>query len=147
MTSILPRLRGTGIHRADDKIAELRDDVARLLNFKAAADDYFAILVHDRNETFAALQFAEHGRQAAEAIVIDQERQIRDLKRQLGEAKRRLEVGVLAEAAAAETQEIDVRALQERLADGPVRTLNQSPMARRNPGHVPGWVKDPNPAA
>jgi hypothetical protein len=142
VTSILPRLRGTGTRRADDRIAELRDDVARLLNFKAASDDYFAILMHDRNEVYAAWQFAEHGKQAAEAIVIDQQAQIRDLKRQLGEAKRRLEVGVLAEAAAAQTQELDVRALQEKFADGPVVALNQTPMARRSPGHVPGWVKD-----
>lgn len=148
MTSILPRLRGTGSRRADDKIAELRDDIARLLNFKAAADDYFAILIHDRNKTYAAWKFAEHGRQIAEGIVLDQERQIRDLKRQLGEVKRRLEITVLAEAAATETQELDLRTLRERLSEGPVRTLNQSPQARRDPGHVPGWVKDqPEPAA
>lgn len=73
---------------------------------------------------------------------------VRGLEAQVARLERRLEISVLAEAVVTETQEIDVRALQERLAEGPVRTLNQSPQARRNPGHVPGWVKDqPEPAA
>jgi chromosome segregation ATPase len=149
VTSFLPRLRGNGGHRADDRIAQLEDLIAQLrdenathLNRQAAIDDYIKILQGDRNDVYAAWQFAEHGRQAAEAIVVDQERQIRDLKRQLGEAKRRLEVGVLAEAAAAQTQELDLRTLQERFAEGPVVALNQTPQARRSPDHVPGWVKD-----
>lgn len=54
MTSILPRLRGTGIRRAVDKVAELRDENVRLLNRQAAADDFFAILMHDVVTTNAA---------------------------------------------------------------------------------------------
>lgn len=111
LNDLIPALKGPGRRRAVDEVERLREDNIRLLNRQAAADDYFAILAQDRREVYEAWQFAEYGRQAAEAIVVDQERQIRDLKRQLADTQRRLEVGVLAEAAASKTQEIDVRPL------------------------------------
>ncbi|MFI6560335.1 hypothetical protein [Streptomyces sp. NPDC050534] len=152
ITAYLPRLssaaRPTRRHRASDEVKRLRAKNRKLSEWKAQADAYFERLRADRQAVYASLQFAEHARQAAEQIVVEQERQIRDLKRQLGEAKRRLEIGVLAEAAAAETQELDVSSLRERFAEGPVYALHQSPMARRKPDHVPAWVKDqPDPAA
>ena len=70
---------------------------------------------------------------------------VRGLEQQIADLERRLNVGVLAEAAAAKTQEIDVRSLRERFASGPVRALHSSPQARAGATHVPGWVKDAQP--
>lgn len=97
------------------------------------------------------LQLDDKDREHAETVARIDERHaeiVRGLEAQVIRLQRRLEVGVLAEAAATETQEIDTQSLQERFAHGPVVALNQTPMARRSPGHVPGWVKDqPDPAA
>lgn len=112
LTELIPALKGNGGRRAVDKVTELRAENRKLLTRQLAADDFFALLTQDRRDVYEAWQFAEHGRQAAEAIVIDQERQIRDLKRQITELERRLQVGVLAEAAATKTQEIDVSAVR-----------------------------------
>jgi hypothetical protein len=74
---------------------------------------------------------------------------VRGLEQQIADLQRRLDIRTFAEAAAAKTQEIDVRSLQERFASGPVRALHSSPQARTGAAHVPGWVKDeqPDPAA
>ncbi|WP_409469127.1 hypothetical protein [Streptomyces sp. HC307] len=126
-------LKGHGRRRAVDEVGRLREDNIKLLNRQAAADDYFAILQQNRREVYEAWQFAEHGRQAAEAIVVDQERQIRDLKRQLADTQRRLDIGVKANAAADQTQPIPVIT--------PV-PLHQAPMAVTDPGHVPpSWAR------
>lgn len=136
MTSILPRLRGAGGHRADDKIAELRDDVLRLLNWQTAAQDYFAILQNDRADVYAAWQYAEDKAARAEDIVVWQDAQLRDLEQQVVDLKRRLQVQCLAESAATTTQEIDVRDLQARFSDGPVVSLHHSPQAVVDPGQT-----------
>lgn len=112
LTELIPALKGNGGRRAVDKVTELRAENRKLLTRQLAADDFFALLTQDRRDVYEAWQFAEHGRQTAEAIVIDQERQIRDLKRQITELQRRLQIGVLAEAAATKTQEIDVSAVR-----------------------------------
>lgn len=91
------------------------------------------------------IQLDDQARDHAETIARIEDRHgeiVRGLEAQNARLQRQLEIGVLAEAAATETQELDVRALQERFADGPVVALNQTPMARRQPNHVPGWVKD-----
>lgn len=54
---------------------------------------------------------------------------VRGLEQHIADLERRLNVGVLAEAAAAKTQEIDVRSLRERFETGPVRRLGAAPMA------------------
>lgn len=67
---------------------------------------------------------------------------VRGLENQIAELQRRLRIGVLAEAAAARTQEIPVIT--------PVMPLHQAPFASVNPGRLPcTWgVKDePEPAA
>ncbi|WP_045562334.1 hypothetical protein [Streptomyces sp. FxanaA7] len=77
MTSILPRLRGTGSHRADDRIAELkaehatemaalRDENVRHLNRQAGSDDFFAVLMHDVVTTNAAWEQEKQLRAEAE---------------------------------------------------------------------------------
>jgi hypothetical protein len=77
MTNLLPRLRGTGSRRADDRIAELkaehstemaalRDENVRHLNRQAADDDFFAILMHDVVSTNAAWEQEKQMRGVAE---------------------------------------------------------------------------------
>lgn len=65
---------------------------------------------------------------------------VRGLERELKEHRERLSIACKANAAADQTQEIDPELVQ-RMCAKPV-PLHQSPMARRNPDHVPGWVKD-----
>jgi hypothetical protein len=161
VTSILPRLRGTGIRRADDKIAELkakhaaevarlnadadqlRQDVATLLNRQAASDDFFAILKHDVVTANAAWVGERTRRENAEKALVQAENAIRLRNRTIDDLKHKLDVGVNAEHVIAQTQEMEIPAdLRERFAEGPVVALNQTPMARRRPDHVPGWVKD-----
>ena len=132
--SLFDRVPRKPKHRAIDEVERLKlhKTWADLLiaSLKVQLDD----LAHEHAETIARID-----ERHAEVV--------RGLEAQVARLERRLEVGVLAEAVVTETQELDVRALQERFADGPVVALNQTPMARRSPGHVPGWVKDPGPAA
>lgn len=141
-------------HRANDRIAELearhaaelaglRDENVRLHHFKAAADDHF-MLMHqlatdlevDVRWLRADLAEAQGARAVAEADVEARNGWIADLERQTAELRQRLDVSTFAEAAAARTQEIDVRSLQERFATGPVVALHQAPLAA-DPTHVP----------
>lgn len=66
MTSILPRLRGTGSRRAVDEVQRLREDIAKLLNRQAGSDDFFALLMHDVVTTNAAWQQEKQLRGEAE---------------------------------------------------------------------------------
>ena len=73
-------------------------------------------------------QAAEH----ADAIARIDKRHaetVRGLEQQIAGLEHRLSVGVLAEHVVAKTQEIDVRSLRERFADGPIRSLHHSPQA------------------
>ncbi|MGW1744504.1 hypothetical protein ACWCRD_02580 [Streptomyces sp. NPDC002092] len=94
------------------------------------------------------LQLEEQEARHAEVVARIDERHaevVRGLEQQVADLERRLDIRAFAEAAAAKTQELDVRSLQERFADGPVLALNQTPMARRGAGNVPAWVKDEQP--
>ena len=55
-------------HDPDSIIRRLRQDVASLLNFKAAADDYFALLTQDRDEVYRCWQKAAADRDTAEQL-------------------------------------------------------------------------------
>ena len=119
------------------------DEIERQKTLRAGAD----LLIKGLR-----LQLAEKEAEHAEVVARIDARHaevVRGLEQQVADLERRLDVGVLAESAAAKTQEIDVRSLQERFADGPVLALHSSPQARRGASHVPGWVKDqqPDPAA
>lgn len=116
--------------RLRDEMVLLRDDNTRLLNRQAAADDYFAILWNDVLVSNQALVYKEELRQEAE-VAASQMRMQRDehaatiqridelhaqtveaLEAQLTEANRRLGIACQANAAADQTQEIDVSALR-----------------------------------
>lgn len=131
------------IARLEAHLAAVQDDNVRLLNFKAAADDYFMVqaqftadLEADVRRLTGQLAAEQGARAVAEADVEARDRWLKDMERELADARRRLDIGVLAEAAASRTQEIDVRGLRERFATGPVVSLHQSPQAA-DPTHVP----------
>lgn len=150
MTSLLPRLRGTGTHRADDRIAklerqlhELRDENVKLLNRQAAADDYFAILWNDVIVTQQALVVKEGLRQEAEMAAAQMRMERDELAGQVTELGRQL---APYKAAAANAHRIDVPPMQRIGADqdtqpSPVLTLPEAAAAGllgavTNPGHV-----------
>jgi len=54
---------------------------------------------------------------------------VAEMQQHIDDLTRRLNIGVLAGAAASETQEIDASELQARFADGPVVSLHHSPQA------------------
>jgi len=92
------------------------------------------------------LQLDDQDHEHAETVQRIDERHgevVRGLEDQIAELERRLRVGVLAEAAAAQTQEIPILV-------APV-PLHQAPFATTNPGHVrPSWAirdDEPEPAA
>ncbi|MFE2710535.1 hypothetical protein ACFXKI_00740 [Streptomyces mirabilis] len=66
ITDLIPGLKGSGSRRAADKLAELRDENRKLLTRQMAADDYFALLMQDRDEVYTAWTWAEQARQEAE---------------------------------------------------------------------------------
>jgi chromosome segregation ATPase len=133
----------TKLARTEAHLADVQEDNARLLNFKAAADDYFMVqaqftadLEADVRRLTEQLAAEQGARAVAEADVEARDRWIKDMERELADARRRLDIGVLAEAAASRTQETDMRDLRDRFATGPVVTLNNSPQAA-SPTHVP----------
>lgn len=68
MSLTLPFAGRRSKHHPDTIIRSLRQDIAKLMNWQAAADDYFALLTQDRNDVFAAWQWAEQQRQEAETV-------------------------------------------------------------------------------
>lgn len=77
LTDLIPALGGkpkprkanrveTKLRRTEARLAELREENVKLLNRQAAADDYFALLMQDRNEVYAAWTWSEQARQEAE---------------------------------------------------------------------------------
>lgn len=133
----------TKLARLEAHLAAVQEDNARLLNFKAAADDYFMVqaqftadLEDDVRRLTEQLAAEQGARAVAEADVEARDRWIKDMERELADARRRIDIGVLAEAAAAQTQETDMRGLRERFAAGRVVTLHHSPQAA-DPTHVP----------
>ncbi|MFD8008140.1 hypothetical protein [Streptomyces mirabilis] len=127
----------------DQAMAELTDlhaENAALRNLKAAADDTFVIQVQliddlegDVRRLRAELAAEQGARAVAEKDAETRGRWVDDLDKQLKDAKRRLEIGALAEAAAAKTQEIPVITR--------VLPLHEAPFATTNPGRVPpSWA-------
>jgi chromosome segregation ATPase len=127
------------LDQAMAELADLREENASLRNLKAGADDTFVIqlqVIDDLEGGVRRLReelAAEQGARAvAEKDAETRGRWVADLEQQLADAKRRLEIGALAEAAAARTQEIPVIT--------PVVPLHQAPFATTNPAHVPSWA-------
>jgi len=71
----------TKLARTREQLAAVQQDNAKLLNRQAAADDYFAILMQDRDQVYAAWEFAEQKRQEAETVAVcamDESRRLAD---------------------------------------------------------------------
>jgi hypothetical protein len=144
----IPGLKGTGSHRAHDRIAELealvgelRDENVKLLNRQAAADDFFMIQDQYATDLEAELAQEKRAHAATKADLQTRNRWVADLEGRLADAERRLDIRKLAETAAERTQEMPVIT--------PVVPLHQSPMAVTDPGRAPSWAKrdEPEPAA
>ncbi|MFB6675554.1 hypothetical protein ACFCWG_24650 [Streptomyces sp. NPDC056390] len=125
ITDRIPGLRDRGKHSPDVVIAKLREDIAKLLNWRAAADDFFAIqdqlitdLEGDARKLKRRAETDEQTIRQLEGVVRLRDQEIDDLKR-------KVDVGVKAEHVIAETQPI------------PVLPLGQAPFAATDPGHVP----------
>lgn len=125
----IPGLKGTGSHRAHDRIAELeqlveqlREENVVLLNRQAAADDFF--MIQDEYTTSVEQELAQEKRaHAATRADLDvRNRWVADLEGRLADAERRLDIRKLAETAAERTQEMPVIT--------PVVPLHQSPQAK-----------------
>ncbi|MER5653493.1 hypothetical protein ABT076_10805 [Streptomyces sp. NPDC002131] len=163
ISSLIPALKGSGSRRAADKVDALREENRKLLDRQLAADDFFAILTEDRNDVYAAWEFAEQARQEAEMVASCIQAERDELLKECVEwrveaqaLRARLAPFLAAEANANRvtvprmvrdtsafedqaTAPIDVRELRERFASGPVVSLHHSPQAA-NPAHVPSWA-------
>jgi hypothetical protein len=132
----IPGLKGTGNHRAHDRIAELealvaelREENVLLHNRQAAADDFF--MIQDQYATDLEAELAQEKRAHATTLAdLDvRNRWVADLEGRLADAERRLDIRKLAETAAERTQEMP--------AITPVVPLHQSPQAKT----APSWAK------
>jgi hypothetical protein len=150
-------------HSPDQVIRNLREDIAKLMNRQAAADDYFALLMADRADVYAAWEFSEVARQEAEMAAACMQSERDEWKTQALALRERFGPQIADEENAhpitvppmvrdtsafedQATAPIDVRELRERFASGPVVSLHHSPQAA-NPAHVPSWaVPEPAPA-
>lgn len=118
LTTYLPRI-GRPTRRPRHPQHRAVDEVDRQLALRAGADLLIKAL---------RLQLEEQEARHAETIARIDERHgeiVRGLERQVRELQRRLDVRVLAEAAATKTQEFDARDLRNNFADG-VLTLQQA---------------------
>jgi hypothetical protein len=125
----IPGLKGTGSHRAADRIAELealveqlREENVVLLNRQAAADDFFVIQDQYATDLEAELAQEKRAHAATKADLEVRNRWVADLEGRLADAERRLDISKLAETAAERTQPIPVIT--------PVVPLHQSPQAK-----------------
>jgi hypothetical protein len=157
IANLIPALKGSGSRRAVDEVERLREDNIRLLNRQAAAADYFALLMHDRGDVYAAWEFAEQARQEAEMAAACMQSECEEWKAEALALRARFGPQIAAEANANRvdvppmvrdtddpadqaTTPIDVRPLWVALGIGPT-------VAVIDPGHVPAVSAVDEPAA
>lgn len=143
--SILSTARRVARHRSATP-AELREENRLLLAREVAAADFFALLIRDRDEVYAAWKQSQQRVADAELVVVCQQGDIEELtaevtalKAQLANASR-VDVPPMERdtrhGADQATTPINVRELRDSFNAGPVVTLHHSPQAA-NPAHVP----------
>ena len=145
MSMLRETARRIARHRAATP-AELRQENRLLLNRQAAADDFFALLLKDRDEIHTLWRNAEEKAAEAEIVVVCQQAQIDELtaenlalKAELANTAAVTVLPMERDTTAFEDQAtapIDVRDLQARFAAGPVVDLHHSPQAA-DPTHIP----------
>ncbi|MFJ6729451.1 hypothetical protein ACIQPQ_31565 [Streptomyces sp. NPDC091281] len=121
--------RGPGRRRAVDEVERLRIR-------EAAADDFIAFISGQLTLVSGELTDERERRTTAEAELEQAEKAIRLRDEEIARLKRTAAVRAHAENVVTATQELDVRSLRARFADGPVRSLHHSPQA-----HVPAWAR------
>ncbi|MEV7871469.1 hypothetical protein AB0P17_36460 [Streptomyces sp. NPDC088124] len=155
-TITAPWRRGTGTHRADDRIADLTTQLEQMQRRQEAADDFFALLMDDRTQFHALWQSAEYKAACAEDVVSLHEATISDLTIRAETAERRARqqenelrelraLRSLARTSTApaadttargtehDTEPIDVAALRADHHGGRVIPLHRSPYAQPTP--------------
>lgn len=151
ITDLIPGLKGNGSRRAVDKIAELRDENRKLLTRQMAADDYFALLMQDRDEVYAAWGFAEQARQEAEMVAACMQSERDEWRDEALELRARFGPQIAAEANA---QRVDVppmvrdTAAMEDQATAPIDVkplwealdVHYAGPGAASPTHVPAWA-------
>jgi hypothetical protein len=157
ITDLIPGLKGNGSRRAVDKIAELRDENRKLLTRQMAADDYFALLMQDRDEVYAAWEFAEQARQEAEMVAACMQSERDEWRDEALQLRARFGPQIAAEANA---QRVDVppmvrdTAAMEDQATGPIYVkplwealdVRYAGPGAASPTHVPAWAVADEPA-
>ena len=143
--SILSTARRVARHRSATP-AELREKNRLLLAREVAAADFFALLIRDRDEVYAAWQQSQKRAADAELVVVCQQGDIEELTAEVTALKAQLANATRVDVPPMErdtrhgadqaTAPIDVRELRDRFNAGPVVTLHHSPQAE-NPTHVP----------
>lgn len=167
LNDLIPALRGNGSRRAVDKVAELRDENRTLLTRQMAADDYFALLMQDRNEVYGAWKDERRKREAAEQAAAAMQSERDELLEE--SAEWRVEAQTLSKrlapflAAEANAHRVDVPPMErdtsaiEDQATGPINVqplwealnVHHAGPDAANPAHVPAWAvsAEPDPAA
>lgn len=164
LTDLIPGLKGNGSRRAVDKIAELRDENRKLLNRQMAADDYFALLIQDRDEVYAAWEGERRKREDAEQAAVAMQSERDELLEECAEWRVEAQTlqaqlaPFLAEEANANRIDVpsmvrDTTAMEDQ-ATGPiyVKPLWEALNVRyvgpdaANPVHVPSWAAVDGPA-
>jgi hypothetical protein len=157
LTDLIPGLKGNGSRRAVDKIAELRDENCKLLTRQMAADDYFALLMQDRDEVYAAWEFAEQARQEAEMVAACMQSERDEWRDEALALRAKFGPQLAAEANA---NRVDVPPMvrpidgPEDQATGPIYVkplwealnVHHAGPDAANPAHVPAWAVVDEPA-
>jgi hypothetical protein len=157
LTDLIPGLKGNGSRRAVDKIAELRDENRKLLTRQMAADDYFALLMQDRDEVYAAWEFAEQARQEAEMVAACMQSERDEWRGEALALRARFGPQIAAEI---NDNRVDVppmvrdTAAMEDQATGPIDVkplwealdVHYAGPGAANPVHVPSWSAVDEPA-
>jgi hypothetical protein len=156
LTDLLPTRRERK-HSPANIIRRLREDIAKLLDWQMAADDYFARLVADRADVYAAWECEAQARQEAEDVAAATRTDLDAAEAELGYLRKRLAPFLAAEANANRitvppmvrpidgpedqaTGPIYVQPLWDALGTGPTAAVT-------NPSRVPSWAATGNATA
>lgn len=151
VTDRIPLLWNRGKHSPDTVIRNLRDENRRLHTFRMAADDYFALLLQDRDEVYGAWEYEKQRRAEAEIVAACVQSEREALADEVEDLRAELAPYRAAEANAAAITlpplERDTTHLADQATE-PVRVLTLAEAFGSNdPAHIPRWAQDTGPAA
>ncbi|WP_392750629.1 hypothetical protein [Streptomyces sp. LN590] len=127
--SFISTARRVARHRSATP-AELREENRLLLAREVAASDFFALLIHDRDDVYAAWQQSQKRAADAELVVVCQQGAIEDLAAEVTSLKAQLANATRVDVPLMErdtrhgadqaTTPIDVRPLWDAIGIGPI---------------------------